>query len=380
MYFTRFLPAYRYGIMERLNRRLGGRLIVCAGIPPGGSSLASLQAPTDHSFRTIRMHNRWVRGEALHYQPFRHALRSAGPPSVVLAEESPRSITLPALLLSARKQGAGLALWGHFSSNNRTVARRGLADRYRIAMARRVDACVCYTASGKAILEPYVDQSRIFVATNTLDTDVLFALRDKLREEGREAVRRRLGIADKSPVILFLGRLEPAKGTDQLISILRLLPPTACLIVIGSGPAERELRNSIEGKFEQEVRLLGAMPEFERSAPFLYAADVLINPGYLGLNVNHAFCFGLPVVSRRSPKPGVRFHSPEVDFLTPGESGELVSSSAAAAFAGAIKAIMKERDRYSHNAQQYAEKHLTVDRMVDGLEAAVRRSEGSGSK
>ncbi len=362
--------------MERLNSRIEGRLIVCAGAPPTGSSHEALSDPTDRSFRSIPMHNWWVRGETVHMQRFLHAFRSAGPPAVVLAEESPRSLTLPLLLRYAGRQGAGRVLWGHFSSNRRTTTRRRLADRYRIALARSVEACVCYTPSVKAILQPYVDDTCLFVANNTLDTDLLFAQRTVLRQEGRTTVRQRLGLANKSPVLLFLGRLEPAKGTDLLVDILRELPSTACLIIIGSGPEERRLRSTMLGKIPQEVRFLGAITELERSAPYLYSADVLLNPGYLGLNVNHAFSFGLPVVSRQSPGSGIRFHSPEVDYLEPGQNGELAPSDAPSAFADAINLVMKDRDRYSINARKYAEKNLTVDRMVDGLEFAIRHAEG----
>ena len=325
------------------------------------------------------MRNWWIRGEAAHLQPFRHAFRRVGRPSAVLVEESPRSLTLPLLLRYARKQGAGRVLWGHFSSNHRTDSRRSPADRYRIALARSVEACACYTPSIKAFLQAHVDESRLFVANNTLDTGVLFSLREALHKEGRSAVKQRLGLADRHPVLLFLGRLVPAKGTDQLVEILRQLPPTACLVVIGSGPAERQLRASAADSLPREIRFLGAIPEYDRTAPYLYAADVLLNPGYLGLNVNHAFSFGLPVVSRRSPKAGIRFHSPEVDYLEPGENGELVESPTPEAFAQAVTAVVQDRDRYSGNARTFAEQHLTVDRMIDGLEAAIIHAETSSS-
>ena len=380
-YFTRVLPSYRYPVLERLNRRLGGNLVACAGEPPAGSSLSILTGPARHGFERAQMRNIWIRGETLHAQPFRHVFRTYGRPSVVMAEESPRSITLPLLLRYARRMGAARVLWGHFSSNLRTPSRWSLADRYRIALARSVDACVCYTEQIADIVRPHVEKQRIFAAPNTLDTDVLFTLHDALSAEGRTPVRRRLGLPHDASVLLFLGRLIRAKGTGPLLDAFCALRRRrkACLVVIGSGPEEAPMRVRVVRERIAGVHFLGAMPDWAHSAPYLYSADVLLNPGYLGLSVNHAFAFGLPVVSQHSPLAGPRFHSPEIAYLQSGHNGLLAAPNDPAALVQAVESVLSDRLRYASNALRYAREHLTIGRMVDGLEAAVRFArEGAG--
>ncbi len=378
-YFARILPHYRHAVLARLNERLGGRLVVCAGLPPGKSSLAPLASAGPGGFETVRMRNFWVGGEAAHAQPFRRVFQRLGPPVVVLAEESPRSVTLPWLLRHARRTGAARVLWGHFSSNRRDPSRRGLSDRYRILLARSVEACVCYSDAVAEILAPHMERPRIFTAPNTLDMDALATLRKGLEEEGRPSVRRRLNLPEAAPIVVFLGRLIRRKGTDMLLRAFGLLRQRcqAQLVVMGSGPEERAMRRHVAKAGMDGVRFLGSVPDWQSSAPYLFAGDVLLNPGYLGLSINHAFAFGLPVVSQRPPKAGVRFHSPEIAYLIPGENGELAAPANPAALADAVELVLARRESYAQNALRYAREHLALDRMVGGLEAAIRFAAGN---
>lgn len=373
-YFTRMVPGYRVPVLERLNARLEGRLVVCAGQPPRTSSLRSLTDEPSGGFRQVRLRNVWLGGETLHVQPFRRVFREIGTPGVVLAEESPRSISLPWLLRYARRRGIGRLLWGHFSSNDRPFSPRHLADRYRIALARSVEACVCYTEPIAEALRPYVPAERLFVARNTLDTDTLFALHDTLAAEGRVAVRRRLGLPADAPVLVFIGRLIKAKGVDRLLDVFGVLRAqrAAHLLVIGSGPEKGVLEARAAREKIDDVHFLGALPAWTDSAPYLYAADLMLMPGYLGLAVNHAFAFGLPVVSQASPDPAIRFHSPEVAYVRPGENGLLAPSGDPAALLEAVERVLADQARFSQNAYAYARAHLTIAQMVDGLEAAIR--------
>ncbi len=120
-----------------------------------------------------------------------------------------------------------------------------------------------------------------------------------------------------------------------------------------------------------DVHFLGALPAWADSAPYLFAADLMLMPGYLGLAVNHAFAFGLPVVSQATPDPAIRFHSPEVAFLQPGQNGLLARHDDPAALLEAVERVLADRMRFSKNAYDYARTHLTIDQMVDGLEAAI---------
>lgn len=377
-YFPRMLPFnYRVAVLERLNERLGGRLVVCSGQAPEATALQSITDEEQRGYRVIHLRNLWWRGEKVHAQCFGRAFREGGRPSVIMAEESPRTLTQPWLLRYARRHGIGRVLWGHFSSNNRPFSPENRADRYRIWLARQAEAVVCYTEEIADLLRPFIPAERLFVARNTLDTDTLFALYDHLAAEGKARVRRRLNLPEDHPVLVFIGRLIPEKGTGLLLDVFSALQARrpAHLLIIGDGPDRTAMEERVRKDHIENVRFLGAMKTWEASAPYLFAADVMFQPGYLGLSVNHAFAFGVPVVSQAAPPDGRRFHSPEIAFVKPGRNGMLAEHGNPAALLAALETVLDQQARFSHEALAYARSHLTLTQMVDGLEAAIRYAE-----
>ena len=225
------------------------------------------------------------------------------------------------------------------------------------------------------MLRPFVPERNLFVARNTMDLGPMFAQRDALAAEGKTAVRRRLSIPPDAPVLVYIGRLIREKGTDMLLETwARLTEETpACLLIIGDGPERAAMEAAVSARSLQGVRFLGSLLR-EEASPWLYASDLMLMPGYLGLAVNHAFAFGLPVVSLRNPAGGVKFHSPEVEYIRSGETGLLCSGNSSEALAAGVREVLADRERYSANALAYAQEHLTLGRMVDGLEAAIRHA------
>ncbi len=67
-------------------------------------------------------------------------------------------------------------------------------------------------------------------------------------------------------------------------------------------------------------------------------------------------------------------NGPEVEYVRSGETGLLCSDNSSEALAAGVREILADRERYSANALAYAKEHLTLDRMVDGLEAAIRHA------
>ena len=65
-------------------------------------------------------------------------------------------------------------------------------------------------------------------------------------------------------------------------------------------------------------------------------------------------------------------NGPEVEYVRSGETGLLCSGRSSEALAAGVREVLADRDRYSTNALTYAKEHLTLDRMVGGLEAAIR--------
>lgn len=138
----------------------------------------------------------------------------------------------------------------------------------------------------------------IFPANMTSDTQ---AIRNFIRTQGtarRREIRKSLGLADKTPVFLFVGRLEPVKGIDLLLDAFNFLTweNHCCLIIVGDG----SMRGMVEQAAEQDPRIIyrGRLEGDDLWAQFA-SADALVAPSRKepwGLVVNEALAAGLAVV------------------------------------------------------------------------------------
>ncbi len=80
--------------------------------------------------------------------------------------------------------------------------------------------------------------------------------------------------------LLFVGRHEPRKGLIELLKAFRILRKTGCecrLLVVGSGPQEREARRYVMTRRLRGVEFLGRVSDDEKAQLFK-TADVYVSP------------------------------------------------------------------------------------------------------
>ena len=87
---------------------------------------------------------------------------------------------------------------------------------------------------------------------------------------------------------------------------------------------------------EQNLYFHGAIQDDEKTGELLYASDLLVIPGYVGLSVNHALNFDCPVVTLEQKKDGP-YHSPEISYIVDGETGFIVHNHTPEAIANTIE-------------------------------------------
>lgn len=124
---------------------------------------------------------------------------------------------------------------------------------------------------------------------------------DRFASREREIARARLRLANGVCYFLFVGTLLPRKCPDLVISAVADLQQNGHrvgLIMTGSGPMERELREIVAEQRMSDVHFLGFVNQSEM--PLIYAAaDVLVLPSQRdprGTVVNEAMAAGLPVI------------------------------------------------------------------------------------
>jgi phosphatidylinositol alpha-mannosyltransferase len=107
---------------------------------------------------------------------------------------------------------------------------------------------------------------------------------------------------DGTPNVLFVGRHEPRKGLLDLLKAHRILRKTGSgsrLLIVGSGPQEREARRYVATRGLQEVEFLGRVTDTEKAQLFR-TADVYASPATggesFGIVLLEAMAAGTPIV------------------------------------------------------------------------------------
>lgn len=219
---------------------------------------------------------------------------------------------------------------------------------FRIAGERRVVACsdavIAATSHERAFLigRYGAESSQLHVAPCGIDLA-------KFHPNGLEAARRRvdaalpdLGVFD-GPGILFVGRLEPAKGADLLVQALPMIDarPEANLWIVGGDERDEQERERLRELAERRevggrVRFVNAVGR--EQLPDLYrAASVCAVPSAyesFGLVAVEAMASGTPAVATRVG--GL------ASTITHGSTGMLVHERRPEQFAAAINRLLSD--------------------------------------
>ena len=108
---------------------------------------------------------------------------------------------------------------------------------------------------------------------------------------------------DGTPNVLFVGRHEPRKGLLDLLKAHRILRRSGYenrLLVVGSGPQEREARRYVAVRGLKGVEFLGKVSDAEK-AQLYRTADVFVSPATggesFGIVLLEAMAAGAPIVA-----------------------------------------------------------------------------------
>jgi UDP-glucose:(heptosyl)LPS alpha-1,3-glucosyltransferase len=175
-----------------------------------------------------------------------------------------------------------------------------------------------------------VAEDKLHVIYNGVDLD---HFHPGLQQEHRRALRASLGIADTTPVILFVGSGFERKGIPALLQALaRMARRDALLLVVGRDSHQRAMvaladRLGVTGR----VRFLGGQPDVR---PYYGAADCFALPTLYDPMPNaalEALACGLPVVTSTS--------SGAAELIEPEVNGHVCAATDVAVLASHLDAL-----------------------------------------
>jgi len=316
-------------------------ILICTGIyPPDGGGPATYskllfdELPKQGmgvkvlSFGAVRHLPKVVR----HFVYFFKALKMGKRADVIFAQD-PVSVGLPAMWAAKILQKkfilkvVGDYAWEQFQnkiSKIKPACRRGRSQKFefitpeyfqdkkfdfKTELRRKIQRQVAKNAERIVVPSNYlknivmkwgIDEDKIKVIYNSFDAPVL--------KETKEELRKKLNLS--GTILISAGRLVPWKGFDKLIEIMpEILKeiPDAKLVIIGSGPEEKNLKSQISNlsageaglKIKENVFLVGQVSH-DKALEYLKAGDVFVlNTGYEGFShfLLEAMAMEIPIIT-----------------------------------------------------------------------------------
>ena len=361
---------YRLGLFEQLRVACTARNIELTLIHGDATPTESVRNDTGELPWATKVRNRhWQVGDRdLLLQPFSGLVQQTD--LVVLMQENRLFSNYPWLFGWGPRQ-TRVAYWGH-GRNFQSNAPTGLRERWKRRMLTSVDWWFAYTELAAGIVrDAGFPQERITVLNNAIDNRSFGADLASVSEAEVAVLRASIGAPPDAIVGLFCGSLYPDKRLDLMIEACERVVngnPNFRLVVLGDGPSRRDLQPVIGRPW---FHWAGTQRGKEKAAWFK-AAQILINPGAVGLHILDSFAAGTPIVTTNDAK-----HGPEICYLEDSING-IVSEGSAEAVAAAIQQLIDEPERRASLASQARmnAKTYTLDAMVEnfvtGMDTCLR--------
>jgi glycosyltransferase involved in cell wall biosynthesis len=291
---------------------------------------------------------------------YRAEIRRVNPDAVILFLHLKDRIQWP-LIHWLKLSGIPVALWT--KTRNLDDPDNWLRNVFFDYLHQISDGLILYTSSLRRFI-PERHHDKVFVANNTINFGDFPQI-----SESKEAIKQELGIPFKK-VVLFAGRIGEEKNrkkVDHLIDIFRELDrKDVGLVIVGSGLTE-ELRARMN---LANTIYLGEVHDRENRqiSRIFKIADVCSIPGHVGLGLNQAFFWGLPMVTEQGKQP------PEIEYLRDGENGFIVPENDRIALRDRLFFLIDndaERRRMSANARRDILQQASIEMMFNGFLSCV---------
>ena len=169
---------------------------------------------------------------------------------------------------------------------------------------RKADAVVAPTAKVETVLKNYGLHNTIYVVPSgiALEQD-----RQRISAEERSQKRQELGIPQNAQVLLNLGRLGTEKNLTEVIelfAIVRVQKKDIVLLIVGDGPAKKELEETADRLGIKDSVIFTGMVPPDQVYTYYQLGDIFVSASTSetqGLTYVEAAANGLPLLCRRDP-------------------------------------------------------------------------------
>ena len=243
----------------------------------------------------------------------------------------------------ARLRRKKVVHWGIGMSYGPT--RGGVVWWFRRQVMKLANAVLLY---GPREYETYkrsgVDVSNVFIAYNALDARPARRLAASLTDDDLRRFRQERGLGEHH-VMVFCGRLIRRKRVPELVTAMPAIlaaVPDAKLVIIGDGPEAGRVRDEIRRLgLGHAVSMPGAIFDDAALAMYYLNSDVAVCAGQMGLMINQAFMYGVPVLTTDDTWK----HGPEVALMEPDKTGIFYEDGNLASLADCAVGLLLNREK-----------------------------------
>lgn len=267
------------------------------------------------------------------------AQRAATGCDVIMLEQQAKAVANYLFLLRRLLGGPRVVLNGH-GRNHQTDDHTSFVERSKAFLTRQVDWFFAYTdASADIVASLGFPRERITVFKNALDNDARLLQVEETSQDDLDSLRAELGLGN-GPVGAYLGRIYPDKRPDFLIEAaleIKKLQPDFHLLIVGDGNA----RHAIDAAAAEHDWIHDVGARFDHDlVRHALLADVILNPGAIGLVAVDSMALGRPIVTVAD-----HGHGPEFAYLQPEfDSVILDRSTTTSQYARAVSDLFDDPD------------------------------------
>jgi len=250
---------------------------------------------------------------------------------------------------------------------NLEVPNPWLRNRFFYYVHSLSSALILYSKENIQDIQPR-NRAKVFVANNTVN----FASFPTV-SQSKDELKREFGIPYKK-VVLFVGRMRPVKKVEHLVDIFNGLNDQDVGCVIVGDPMGYSIASMVKGS---NIMFLGEVhdPENLKISKLFRLSDMFCIPGDVGLGLNQAFYWGLPVVTEDGRQP------PEIHYLVNGRNGFIVPENDVAALKEKLLLLLNDdvlRAEFSRNASADIRCEASIESMFSGFRDCLGMLEARG--
>lgn len=243
-------------------------------------------------------------------------------------------------------------------------------------LIRKAAACLYLGTCNKQFYRHYgADERRLFFTPHVVE-NAFFNQQAKSLRGQKYGLRKRFGIEDEDPVVLFCGKLIPKKQPLHLLkAFARIRREHRChLLYVGEGVLRKDIEREVAQKGIPDVHFAGFLNQSAIGEAYAIA-DLLVLPSLWGetwgLVVNEAMNFSLPIVV--SDKVGAAY-----DLVRQGVNGYIVPAGDVKALAEAITDLITDEEKRNSFGRKSAEiiEGWSIDAHIRGIVQALQATVG----